>query len=46
MISLISHKLSAWRFSRELERNLAARKQARLNGQTYVSGYTRRKAAA
>lgn len=29
-----------------IDARLAARKQARLNGQTYVSGYTRRKVAA
>ncbi len=31
-------------FARQFEANLQARKAARLNGQTYVGGYVRRRA--
>jgi hypothetical protein len=31
-----------WRFNRRIERNLAARKQARREGRVYVSGHLRR----
>lgn len=38
---MIARFISIWRFRRQLERNLAARKQARLNGQTYVRSHIR-----
>lgn len=38
----LSRKIDAWRFARQLNRNLAARKQARANGQIYVSSHTRK----
>ena len=52
MIRLLHDYLEARRLKRELavfakqfERNLALRKAARLNGQTYVSGHIRRRGA-
>jgi hypothetical protein len=33
----------AWKFARQLDRNLAARKHARQAGQIYVSGHVRRR---
>lgn len=42
--SFIARKIEAWRFARQLDRNLAARREARLEGRVYVSGYTRGKA--
>ena len=38
----LTRKIEAWRYARQLDRNLAARKQARLNGQIYVSSYRRK----
>jgi hypothetical protein len=43
---MIARFISIWRFRRQLERNLEARKAARLNGQTYVSSYIRRRGTA
>ena len=42
MISTILRKLALRRYARELDANLAARKQARLSGEVYVSTHTRR----
>ncbi|MXO72889.1 single-stranded DNA-binding protein [Alteraurantiacibacter buctensis] len=39
----IRRRIACWRFSRELERNLAARRAARMNGQVYVRPYLRGK---
>lgn len=57
MIRLLHHYLQTRRLKRELaefskqfeatlDRNLAARKRARLSGQTYVGPHTRRRGAA
>jgi hypothetical protein len=43
MIAFIRRRIACWRFSRVLERNLAARRAARRNGQVYVGHYLRGK---
>ena len=43
MIAFIRRRIACWRFNRDLERNLAARRAARLNERVYVAGHTRRK---
>jgi len=40
----LRRRIACWRFNRELNRNLAARRAARMGGQVYVTHYTRRKA--
>lgn len=39
----LARKIAAWRFARQLDRNLAERKAARLAGRVLVSGYQRRR---
>lgn len=43
MIAFIRRRIACWRFNRDLERNLAARRAARMNGQVRVAAYNRRK---
>ncbi len=43
MIAFIRRRWRAFQFNRELERNLAARRAARMGGRVYVAAHQRRK---
>lgn len=43
MIAFIRRRIACWRFNRELDRNLAARRAARMNGRVFVAAHQRRK---